>query len=126
MMLNARTLIRVAPVGALLLLPACSGGTEQAEARSAASIQESTSAAAPAPGLVRAEFAVEGMTCGGCELGVRTVLNRLDGVERAEASHEESRAVVDFDPEKVDTERMIGAIGELGYTATLIGEGYRP
>lgn len=118
MMLNARTLIRVAPVAALLLLPACSGGTEQAEGRSAAS--------APAPGLARAEFAVEGMTCGGCELGVRTVLNRLDGVERAEVSHEESRAVVDFDPEKVDTERMIGAIGELGYTATLIGEGYRP
>lgn len=123
---SSRKLAMVALLGAPLLFPACSGGTEQTELGSAASGEESTRTAASGARLVRAEFVVDGMTCGGCELGVRTILNRLDGVETTAASYEDSRAVVTFDPEKVDPESMIVAISELGYTARLVGGGDRP
>lgn len=103
-----------------LLLSSCSGGTDGSQARSGTSGEAGASAAAPAIRMVRAEFDVEGMTCGGCELGVRTVLDRLDGVEKTEASYSDSKARVTFDPAKVDTGTMIAAIGELGYTATLV------
>ena len=63
---------------------------------------------------------VEGMTCGGCVLGVRKVLTKLDGVSKAEVSYEDQRAVVTYDPAKVTVEQMIAAIKTLGYKATVI------
>ncbi len=60
------------------------------------------------------------MTCGGCVIGVRTVLTRLDGVSKADVSYEDQRAVVTYDPAKVTIQQMIAAIGTLGYKATVI------
>lgn len=65
-------------------------------------------------------LSVEGMTCGGCVLGVRKVLTKLDGVSTAEVSYEDQRAVVTYDPAKVTVEQMIAAINTLGYKATVI------
>lgn len=81
---------------------------------------EPTAQALPAEATKVATIRVEGMTCGGCAIGVRTALKRLDGVAKAEASYEHERAVVTFDPAKVNTERMLEAIREFGYTATLV------
>ncbi len=63
---------------------------------------------------------VEGMTCGGCVIGVRTVLRRLDGVREADVSYEQQRAVVNYDTAKVTVEQMIAAIKTLGYKASLV------
>lgn len=63
---------------------------------------------------------VEGMTCGGCVVGVRKVLTRLAGVTKAEVSYEHSRAVVTYDPQKVTVEQMIEAIKTLGYKASVV------
>jgi mercuric ion binding protein len=63
---------------------------------------------------------VEGMTCGGCVIGVRKVLTRLDGVSKADVSYETQRAVVTYDPAKVTVQQMIAAIKTLGYKATPI------
>jgi mercuric transport protein len=63
---------------------------------------------------------VEGMTCGGCAVGVRTALNRLDGVAKAEVSYEEQRAVVTFDPAKVSTDQLLEAVRKFGYKGTLV------
>ncbi len=71
-------------------------------------------------------FAVQGMTCGGCEAGVEVKVGKLDGVERVEASYREGTAEVTYDPGRVTPEAIVGAIEELGYTAELIeqeGEG---
>lgn len=65
---------------------------------------------------------VKGMTCGGCVLAVRRVLNRMDGVAEADVSLEEQRAVVTFDPEKVSVDAMIQAIEEVGFEATRVGD----
>jgi len=65
-------------------------------------------------------FKVEGMTCGGCVIGVRKVLTRLPGVSKADVTYEESRAVVSYDPAKVTLKQMTDAIATLGYKATVV------
>lgn len=63
---------------------------------------------------------IEGMTCGGCTLATRKVLEGLDGVHKAEVSYEKKRAVVTFDPARVTVDRMIAAVATLKYTATVV------
>ena len=65
-------------------------------------------------------FRVEGMTCGGCEAGVRMKVKKLAGVEKVEASYETKRARVSYDPKIVTPQRIIAAIKDLGYSAELI------
>ncbi|GMV09884.1 MAG: hypothetical protein AMXMBFR55_16180 [Gemmatimonadota bacterium] len=69
---------------------------------------------------------VEGMTCGGCTIATRKVLERLTGVTMAEVSYEERRAVVTYDPRKVTVAQMIAAVATLKYTATEVTSGARP
>jgi mercuric ion binding protein len=83
-------------------------------------MDEPATEALPAEATKVATIQVEGMTCGGCAIGVRTALKRLDGVAKAEVSYEDERAIVTFDPAKVSTDRMLEAIREFGYTATLV------
>lgn len=68
-------------------------------------------------------FDVEGMTCGGCEAGVKLKVKRLDGVAAVDASYDDGTAVVTYDPEKVTPEQIIAAIEELGYDAELRVDG---
>lgn len=69
----------------------------------------------------RVALHVEGMTCGGCAISTRAVLNRLEGVKRAEVNYEQKRALVTYDPSKVTPPRMIAALKEkLGYTARVV------
>src|SRR5258708_15881968 len=44
-------------------------------------------------------FKVEGMTCGGCEAGVRMKVKKLAGVEKGEASYETKRAPASYAPQ---------------------------
>ncbi len=67
-------------------------------------------------------FHVKGMTCGGCEVGVRRVVKKLEGVEDVEASHKEGTAVVTYQPGTVTPEQIIEAIETLGYSAELPAE----
>lgn len=62
-------------------------------------------------------FAVEGMTCGGCEIGVKVAVKKLDGIEKVTASHAEGRATVTYDPSKVSAEDIEAAIEKIGYEA---------
>ena len=81
---------------------------------------EEATQAIPAEATKVATIQVEGMTCGGCAIGVRTALGRLDGVAKAEVSYGDQRAVVTFDPSKVNTDQLLQAISKFGYTATLV------
>jgi len=65
-------------------------------------------------------FHVTGMTCGGCEVGVRRVVNKLEGIEDVEASHEKGAATVTYRADEVTPDDIIAAIEELGYTAELV------
>ncbi len=68
---------------------------------------------------ITSAFLVEGMTCGGCETGVRMAVKKLDGVEDVKASYEQGRAEVTYEATKVTTDQIIAAIGTLGYKSTL-------
>lgn len=67
-------------------------------------------------------FHVSGMTCGGCEVGVRRVVKKLEGVETVEASYEDETATVTYLPDRVTPDDIIAAIEELGYTAHLASD----
>lgn len=69
---------------------------------------------------VTSTFEVEGMTCGGCELGVKLKVKKLAGVASVDASYDEGRATVAYDASRVTPEDIIAAIEELGYSATLL------
>ena len=64
-------------------------------------------------------FHLTGMTCGGCEVGVRRVVNKLQGIEDVAASHKEATATVTYQADEVTPEDIIAAIAELGYGAEL-------
>ena len=71
--------------------------------------------------LTVSRFHVEGMTCGGCEVGLRMAVGKLDGVDDVEASYKEGSAAVTYDVDKVTPDEIIAAIAKLGYTAELEG-----
>jgi len=67
-----------------------------------------------------AEFTVTGdqkIHCEGCEQRIGRALGRLDGVEKAQASADSQRVVVEFDPERVGPAEMRERLGLLGYEA---------
>lgn len=68
-------------------------------------------------------FSVSGMTCTGCEGHVTHALNEVDGVLSAEASYDEGKAIVIFDPEKTEIKVLEAAINSTGYKVSGITEG---
>ena len=76
--------------------------------------------AADAVETVVSTFDVDGMTCGGCEAGVKVKVGKLDGVRAVAASHEEGKAEITYDPNQVTARQIVAAIAELGYEATLV------
>ena len=69
---------------------------------------------------------VEGMTCGGCALSARLVLEKLDGVKKAEVIYEKKLAIVTYDPAKTTPEKMVAALKtKLKYTATVLSDTIR-
>lgn len=121
---------RAATYLGVIILPAVSACT-QSEDREAGPRSEQQAEASPTAqptpahavpaGLARVEFAVQGMTCGGCAVGTRAVLKKLDGVQDADANYEQSTAWAVYDPKTVTPEQMMNAIRELGYTPAVKG-----
>lgn len=115
----------VAAVATSPLLLACADEQPEAVA-SAEAIQnpaQGTPASQDSARLTRAEFDVAGMDCGGCVIGTRTALRKIDGVRQADATYDESTgegtAWAVYDPAIVTPERLMAAIQELGYTPTI-------
>ena len=72
--------------------------------------------------FVTSTFEIDGMTCGGCELGVKMKIKKLDGVRSVKASYEDGQAKVVYYPSTVTPDDIIAAIEDLGYTAELVGD----
>lgn len=64
---------------------------------------------------------IDGMTCGGCAISARVLLERMDGVDDANVDYESRTAVVSYDASKVTPEQMIAALRDaLNYTAVVV------
>ena len=51
-------------------------------------------------------FSVKGMTCQGCVNTVETKLGKIDGVENYKVDLDKGEAVVEYDPAKVNSEKI--------------------
>lgn len=58
---------------------------------------------------------VAGMTCTSCAEHINYEVNKLTGVSETNASYEEGKAVVKYDPTKTSEEEIIKAINDTGY-----------
>ncbi len=69
-------------------------------------------------GPVRVDLPIEGMTCTSCASRIERKLNRLDGVE-ATVNFATEQAAVSYHPDQVTPERLVQAVEEAGYHATV-------
>ncbi len=63
------------------------------------------------------EIKIEGMSCGHCEMAVRKELSKLDDVKVKKVKIGE--AVVEFDENKTNEQKIYQAIEEAGYKPVL-------
>ena len=61
------------------------------------------------------EVKVDGMTCAGCSTKVSSALTKVDGVKEQKVCHVSKHAVVEFDPKKVSSDKVIAAINQTGF-----------
>lgn len=81
-------------------------------------VARSKSAALQAPAASQtAELRITGMDCAVCARVVQRKLLQTPGVIKAEVRYPAGSATVQFDPAKIDTERLISAVNETGYKA---------
>lgn len=91
-------------------------------ARYLATIKKDASAesrAAVQPAIAQETFKVSGMTCAGCETTIKLALEQTPGVRRADVSYDRGEAVVEYDSNAANTEKLRAAINETGYTCEL-------
>ena len=65
--------------------------------------------------IAKIEVSLNGMTCTGCEQIIQNNVGKLDGVKSVEAAYKLNRAIIEFDPEIVDTAKIRTAITGSGY-----------
>jgi len=68
----------------------------------------------------RVSITVDGMICPtSCPAGIVAMLNRTPGILSADASFENKEANVEFDPAAVSREKIVEAITNMGYRASV-------
>lgn len=71
----------------------------------------------------RVLVAIEGMSCTSCANGIRAILKRTPGVISAEVSFERREANVEYNPSRTSPEKIVEAITNMGYKATVKEQG---
>jgi copper chaperone len=60
---------------------------------------------------------VQGMTCQGCVRSVKSVLERVGGVSKADVSLERGEATITLDPARATLQACKAAVKDAGYEA---------
>ncbi len=60
-------------------------------------------------------------SAGNCASGIRAMLKRTHGVVSADVSYERKEAVVEYDPGRITREKIVEAIANMGYEASVKG-----
>ncbi len=66
------------------------------------------------------DIPIEGMHCASCSQAIEKSLDKLEGVEKSNASYASEKASVEYDPDEVDMEDISEAVESAGYN---VGEG---
>ncbi|MBI4538970.1 MAG: heavy-metal-associated domain-containing protein [Gemmatimonadetes bacterium] len=116
-------LLGAGAIGGFAICDLCKPAANAGAALAAVAQAETALLQQPMAESQKVKLRVEGMTCGGCAISARMVLERLDGVEKAEVDFERKLAVVTYDPEQVTPEHMIQTLRQkLGYEAAVVEE----
>jgi copper chaperone CopZ len=57
----------------------------------------------------------EGMTCSGCERTVQRIVENLEGVKSSKADLKSPTVSVEYDPSKVNVDKIKSAVNGVGY-----------
>lgn len=68
--------------------------------------------------MIEATFHVPEMSCSHCKAAIESELNKVSGVEYANAILEEGTVKVSYEEGRVSGEQLKGAIEEAGYAVT--------
>jgi Cu+-exporting ATPase len=69
--------------------------------------------------LVKRTLLIEGMTCAACSTRVEKVLNKVEGVTKANVNLSTNKATVEFLSGAVEDETLINAVEKVGYKAEM-------
>ena len=58
---------------------------------------------------------IKGMTCANCVATIERNLKKMDGVQTATVNLSSERAVVEYDPQKLGLDDMVGKVRHAGY-----------
>lgn len=61
------------------------------------------------------QIKINGMICMGCVNSVKTVLEKISGVNDADVSLEQALAIIQYDAEKTSTDQFKQAIQDAGF-----------
>lgn len=64
-------------------------------------------------------LSVPGMTCSACPITVKSALNKVPGVSKAEVTFQKREAVVSFDDTKTSVQALAKATADAGYPSTV-------
>lgn len=67
--------------------------------------------------ISKVNLTIEGMTCAACSARVEKVLNKLDGVQKANVNLALNKAYIEFNKEEVSVDDLIKAVEKAGYKA---------
>jgi len=67
---------------------------------------------------VKQEFAIGGMSCGGCVKSVTRAVSQLTGVRAVDVSLEKKAATIEYDGTAIEPAAIVAAIEEAGFEAT--------
>jgi copper chaperone len=110
-----RHLLRSTPPLALALAFLGAAGCAGTKAAAPAAAPAAATAPATAGAAAKVSIPVEGMTCGCCVRRVTEALEAVCGVSAAEVLLAEKRAVVSYDPARVQPAALVDAIRASGY-----------
>ncbi len=65
---------------------------------------------------------IGGMTCASCVKSIENAVSKLEGIKEINVNLATEQASVSFDPTVISARKIIGAIEEIGYTASLATE----
>ncbi|WOO34692.1 sulfite exporter TauE/SafE family protein [Anaerocolumna sp. AGMB13020] len=60
-------------------------------------------------------LAIEGMSCGACEMKIEDRLNELEGIEKAKVSYKNANALITYQPKKISQKTIEAEIEKLDY-----------
>ena len=73
--------------------------------------------------LAVATLHIEGMTCGACATSARIVLQKQNGVKKADVSYAKKTAIVEYDPALTSGSKLAAAVeAALPYKARVVEE----